>query len=82
MKKFLIVAAFLASPAALAQDTTGTMTITHVYPLVAVSKNGTTIFRMEDGSCLRGPLMIAQEDGKEVFRLEAGKEYPTGCSAH
>lgn len=37
-------------------------------------------FQMKHGACLRGPLVFYDRDGKEQFKLDAGAEYPSGCS--
>jgi hypothetical protein len=88
MKMFLFAIVLTASPA-LAQDTTNTLDVTkmkidHVYPLVvsASGEAGKYTFTMDEGACLRGPLVFFGLYGKEQFRLAAGVEYPSGCGAH
>lgn len=55
------------------------------YLMVAYSCQGTCIgrepiFSIKPGSCIRGPLLIQQETGQEIFRLDAGTDFPAGCS--
>lgn len=47
-------------------------------PLVVSSS--VEIFRMSEGACLKGPLVINDGKGNEKFRLERDIDYPTGCS--
>ncbi len=75
----------LSAGSAAAQDTTTfaipNITITHVYPLVVhAGDNAVRTFQMEEGACLRGPLVFNGIDGKEQFKLAAGVDYPAGCS--
>jgi len=37
------------------------------------------MFRMGARACLRGPLVFQDIDGKPIFRLDDGVEYPVGC---
>lgn len=39
-----------------------------------------TIFRLDYGGCLRGPLVFFDVQGKESFHLDAGKYYPSECN--
>ena len=38
-------------------------------------------FSMDPGACLIGPLRFKDRDGKIHLSLDAGVEYPSGCSA-
>lgn len=47
-----------------------------------VENEGRTIFevfRMMPGSCMIGPLEFKDKDGKKMFVLSVGAEYPAGC---
>ena len=92
MKFVLPVVAVLAATSALAQQSSVPLSEFSVkeiartsdlpvYPLVVFSGNdyAKELFRLEPGGCLRGPLVFRGDDGRDMFRLDAGATYPTGC---
>lgn len=38
-----------------------------------------TLFRMEDGACLIGPMEFFGPSGESLFKIERGTSYPEGC---
>lgn len=74
----MLIAGLLMSSAAMAQDN-----FIIYNPLIVQSQVGpTTIVEMQDGSCMRGPIVIRQFDGTEAFRLKAGEWFPADCKDH
>ena len=55
----------------------GTLTFTRPDFRIQESRE---IFRMAADACLRGPLYFLDREGKKMFELQAGVDYPTGCS--
>lgn len=48
--------------------------------VLLVRTNGQEIFWLMPGGCLRGPLKFYDERGAASFQLDAGADYPVGCS--
>lgn len=55
-----------------------TITNWHSGPTLIISES-LELFRLESGGCLRGPLVIRNSKGVEMFRLDANVYYPAGC---
>ena len=89
MRKIALSLVFLTAPVlALAQsatvpswDLTTKFTIDRAMTVHETDEHGVSVetFRMEEGGCLRGPIVFTGTDGKEIFRLLPGIEYPTNC---
>lgn len=46
---------------------------------IGKAHNPAIFFTMKYGACLRGPLQINDEEGKQKFTLAKGVYYPVGC---
>jgi hypothetical protein len=84
LASFLSASAFAQQPAPDRRDDpgNGVLSIDTTTVLSAVQFHrgqSTTVFRMYPGGCLRGPLQFFDADGKVIFLLADGIEYPTGC---
>lgn len=94
MKKIALVLAFLAAPAS-AADFSIEVPREKLSEIIAKAPAGTfhhllmvrdgsdagsrETFAMQPGACLRGPLYFLGRDGKRVFELDAGVEFPADC---
>jgi hypothetical protein len=45
-----------------------------------VHDGGNEIIAVYPGGCLRGPLEVKGRDGRQLLKLEAGIDLPSGCS--
>jgi hypothetical protein len=78
MKRFAFLSLLLIGPAFAADEPTQVEAPLEILLMVS-PPGGPMFFALGAGGCLRGPAVFKDDQGRTLFELIAGDEYPVGC---